>query len=317
MDVMKTRVMTIATLMLAFSILSDRAIAATPLGAGQARGDLVVNGKRLTLKYAVAVTGPDTFDPTKEAVMVLLTAKPVPQSKIDSATSFSDVRSAVDLGLAYRFRIGEGFHVTFRHAALGEQELQTSGPATALKDIIVGPETVSGSISPWMGSEEDIMSFVVAYSIQFTAPIARRFPLEKPVVFTAKAAKLTAGGGVPGKAFLDEKCKPVPTDAKGVEAALKEAGALPTDKDLQELSKNAGHPVTRAEFIAQMADLAKAMAPLQDTDCKVLGGKVEGDVAVLQVEAKTMGSRGRTDVIMVREGAKWKVKKEGTWSPIK
>src|ERR1035437_10659103 len=107
MDVMKTRVMTIATLMLAFSILADRAIAATPPGAGQARGDLVVNGKRLTLNYAVAVTGPDTFDPTKEGVMVLLTAKPVPQSKIDSATSFSDVGDAVDLGLAYRFRVGD------------------------------------------------------------------------------------------------------------------------------------------------------------------------------------------------------------------
>lgn len=312
---MKTRVMTIAIFM-AFSIAAGCAIAATPPGAGKAIGDLVVNGKRLTLNYAVAVTGPDTFDPTQEAVMVLLTAKPVPQSKIDSAKSFSDVRSAVDLGLAYRFRIGENFDISIHHAALGEQELATSGPATALKDIVVGPETVSGSISPWMGSEENIMSFVVAYSIQFTAPIARRFPLEKPVVFTAKATKLMAGGGAPGKAFLDEKCKPVPTDAKGVEAALKEAGVLPTDKDLQEMSKKAGHPVTRAEFVAQMADLAKAMAPLRETDCKVLGGKVEGEVAVLQVEAKTLGSRMRTDVIMVREGAKWKVKKEGAWSAI-
>jgi hypothetical protein len=169
-----------------------------------------------------------------------------------------------------------------------------------------------------MGSEENIMDFIVKYSIQFTAPIARRFPIEKPIVFTAAAKTLVAGGGAPGKAFLEEKCKPVPTDVKSVEPALKEAGALPTEKDLKELSKSAGHDVTRAEFIQQMLDMSKAMAPLRDTDCKVLGGKAEGDVAVLQVQAKTMGSVSRTDVIMVRDGTQWKVKREGTWSgPIK
>jgi hypothetical protein len=311
MDHMAMRMTALLLVLLTLSI--PAAIAATP---GQASGDLVVNGKRLTLKYAVAITGPDTFEPTQEAVMLLLTPTPIPQSKIDAATSFADVRSIVDTGMAFRFRVGEGFHITFRHSVLGEKELQTSGPASTLKDIVVGPESVSGTIAPWMGSEENIMDFIVKYSIQFTAPIARRFPIEKPVVFTAAAKKLTAGGGAPGKAFLDEKCKPVPTDAKGVEAALKEAGALPTEKDLKEMSKSAGHEVTRAEFIQQMLDLSKAMAPLRDTDCKVLGGKAEGDVAVLQVQAKTLGSLSRTDVIMIREGTQWKVKREGTWSPV-
>jgi hypothetical protein len=296
--------------------LSIPAMAAAP-SAGQAAGDLVINGKRLPLKYAVAISGPDTFEPTQEAVFVLLTPKPISQSKIDAATSFSDVRSIVDTGIAFRFRIGEGFHITFRHNVLGGKELQTSGPASALKDIVVGPDSISGTIAPWMGSEENIMDFIVKYSIQFTAPIVRRFPLDKPVVFTAAAKTLGAGGGAAGKAFLEEKCKPVPTDVKSVEASLKEAGALPTDKDLKELSKSAGHEVTRAEFIQQMADMAKAMAPLRDSDCKVLGGKSEGDVAVLQVEAKTMGSLSRTDVIMVRVSTTWKVKREGTWSPVK
>ena len=292
------------------------ASAAPPPGAGRARGDLVVNGKRLALSHAVAVTGPDSFDPTQEAVMLLLTPDAVPQSKIDAAKSFDDIRRALDAGLAVRFRMGEGFHITFRHAVLGGKELQTSGPAQELKNIVVGPNSVSGSIAPWMGNEETIFDNTVAYSIDFTAPIARRFPVDKPVVFTAAAAKLAAGGGAPGQAFLDEKCKPVPTDAKSVEAALKEAGALPTDQDLAEMSKSEGHKVTRADFIARMADIAKAMAPLQDSDCKVLGGKMEGDVAVLQVQAKTLGSLGRTDVIMVNDGTKWKVKREGTWTAL-
>jgi hypothetical protein len=256
MDLMSMRMTAVLLLLLTLSI---PAFAAAP-PAGQASGDLAVNGKRLALKYAVAITGPDSFEPTQEAVIVLLTPAPVPQSKIDAATSFSNVRSIVDTGIAFRFRVGEGFHITIRHDVLDGKELQTSGPASALKDIVVGPDSVSGSIAPWMGSEENIMDFVVKYSIHFTAAIARRFPVDKPVVFTAAAKTLTAGGGAPGKAFLDEKCKPVPTDVKGVEAALKEAGALPTDNDLKELSKSAGHEVTRAEFIQQMLDMSKGMA---------------------------------------------------------
>lgn len=291
--------------------------ASTAPATGQAKGNLGINGRRLALKYAIAVSGPDTFEPTQEAIMIFLTADPIPQSTIDGAATFSDVRHAVDAGMIYRFRAGDGFHITFRHAALGDRELQTSGPASALEKFAVTPDSVSGSIVPWMGTEEDIMEYKVAYSIDFTAPIVRRFPLDKPVVFTAKAAKLPAGGGAPGKAFLSESCKPVPTDAKSVEAALKEAGAMPTDKDLQEMSKTEGHPVTRADFVAQMVEMAKATAPLRTSDCKVLGGRMEGDAAVLQVEANTMGSRGRADVIMVKEGANWKVKREGTWTPLK
>ena len=305
---MKGRLLLLTTFTLALSIH-----AATPPGAGHARGDLVVNGKRLALSHAVAVTGPDSFDPTQEAVMILLTPEDVPRAKIDAAKSFDAVRSALDAGIAFRFRTGEGFHITFRHAVLDGKELQTSGPVQGLKNIVVGPNSVSGSIAPWMGDKETIFDNEVTYSIDFTAPIARRFPVDKPVVFTAAAAKLSTGGGAPGKAFLDEKCKPVPTDAKGVEAALKEAGALPSDSDLAEMSKSEGHPVTRADFIARMTEITQAMAPLRESDCKVLGGTMEGDVAVLQVEAKTMGSRGRTDVIMVKEGTKWKVKREGTW----
>ena len=156
----------------------------------------------------------------------------------------------------------------------------------------------------------------MACAIDFTAPIARRFPVEKPVVFTAAAKKLAAGGGAPGKAFLDEKCQAPLTDPKSVEAALKEAGAMPTDDDLAKMSKSEGHKVTRADYIGMMVELAKTMAPLQESDCKLLGGTVEGDVAVLQVQAKTMGSVGRTDVIMAKEGTTWKVRREGTWAPL-
>jgi hypothetical protein len=38
------------------------------------------------------------------------------------------------------------------------------------------------------------------------------------------------------------------------------------------MSKNEGHPVTGADFIDQMVAMATAMAPLHESDCKVLSG---------------------------------------------
>src|SRR5438270_8140787 len=134
MDLMSMRMTAVLLVLLTLSI---PAIAAAP-PAGQASGDLVVNGKRLTLKYAVAITGPDSFDATQEAVIVLLTPQRVPQSKIDAVTSFSDARSIVDTGLAFRFRMGAGCRTTARHAGFGRKDRQTGGPSSALKDSPVG-----------------------------------------------------------------------------------------------------------------------------------------------------------------------------------
>jgi len=289
---------------------------AADLKSGQASGNLTIDGKPLALKYAIAATGPDTFDDTKEAIYLLLTPKPVPQSAIDAAATFDDLRRIVDDGIAYKFQNGDHFHVTARNkGVLKDRELQSSASLMDAPPVTVGAAAVSGSITPWKGEDEEIGDHKMNYNVAFNAPIARRFAIEKPVVIGAKAKKLPAGGGEPGKAYLAEKCAApkIPKDAKEVEAMMAKEGLTPTDDDLKKMSKEAGKPVTRADVAKQFLEMATAMSALQQTDCKVMGGLQDGDAAIIQVQASQMKIRQATDVTMVKEASGWKVKKEGAW----
>ena len=282
---------------------------AAAMPSGQAAGSLTIDGKPLQLRYAIAVTGPDTFDETKEAVMLLLTPKPVTQASIDKAAKFDDIRSLADEGIAYKATLGDHFHLTARHPILGGKELQTSGSISDSK-IEMGASSVTGTIVPFGGKEEDMFEHKVAYNIAFNAPIARRFPLDKLVVMSANAKKLGPGGGAPGKAWIDEKCAApkIPKDPKEAEAMLAKEGALPSDAELKK------HGTTRAAYVKDLIDLAATMADLQTTDCKVFGGLEDGDYAIIQVEGTSVKMRQQTDVTMMKDAAKgWKVKKEAPW----
>jgi hypothetical protein len=290
-------------------LCSPAALRAADVPSGQATGSLTIDGKPLQLHYAIAITGPDTFDETKEAVMVLLTPKPVTQASIDKAATFDDMRSLADEGIAYKARLGDHFHLTARHPILNGKELQTSGSMTDSK-IEVGATAVTGNIVPWGGKEEDMFEHKVSYDVAFNAPIARRFALDKLVVMSPNAKKLGTGGGAAGKAWIDEKCSApkIPKDPKEAEAMLAKEGALPSDAELKK------QHTTRAAYVKDLLELANAMADLQTTDCKVFGGLEEGDYAIIQVEGTSVKMRQQTDVTMVKDSAKgWKVKKEGAW----
>jgi hypothetical protein len=197
-------------------------------------------------------------------------------------------------------------------------ELQTSGSLSDAK-LEVGPTAVTGNIVPWGGKEETIADHKVAFNIDFNAPIARRFPIEKPVIMGANAKKLGPGGGAPGKAWIEEKCKApkLPKDPKEAEAFLAKEGALPSDEDLKKMPQKAGHTMTRSEWVKTMIELANAMSELQPKDCKVLGGLQDGDFAIIQVQGTSFKIREETDVTMMKDAAKgWKVKKEGAWRTV-
>jgi hypothetical protein len=51
-------------------------------------------------------------------------------------------------------------------------------------------------------------------------------------------------------------------------------------------------------------------------DCRILGGRQDGDVAILSVEGDTMGSRMRNDFLLLRKGTSWTVEKEGAWRAV-
>jgi hypothetical protein len=290
-----------------------------PPAAGAARGELIVDGKRVALKHAIAVRGPDTFEETKEAFTVLLTPEPVAAATLAALTDPGDVRGEAKVGLAVKFGVGNGIHVTIRHPAL-KGELQQSGGFPPKLDVR-GPDRVAGTLVTWPdGKVEEIGGHKVQYTIAFNAPVKHRFPLEQPLVLASGARKLPAGGGEAGKAWLAKKCPTLPAnlkDPKVLEKWLGDQGMLPTQKDLDQMSKQKGKTVTMKDAIAEaaaMVDMISAMAP---KDCKVLGGSSDGSLALLQVEATVFGSRSRANAYMANTGGKWTLKKQESWKDAK
>ncbi len=311
------------------------AVAATH--ASPTLGQLVVDGKSITLRFMYAVGGPDSFDGTKQGYLILFTEKPLPSDAIKNAESYDalggkSVRSLLESGLALQIGADKNYHLTIRHPALKEMELQKSG-FSGLQIATLGPDKVAGTLASSSemgkkesdgGTEEITPSHKAQFKVRFDAPVERSFPLEQKIELAANAKKLRAGGGEPGKAWLDKECKPAPKlpdlkDTKAVEKYLFAQGM--TEKDLQEqmeqLSKRDGRKVTREEAIKNMGEMLKAMADLGSAmalkDCKVLGGANDGKFAILQVEATMAGGRVTTDVTMEKQGSAWTVKKTGAW----
>lgn len=305
---------------------------------GTAQGQFTLDNKTITLSRAYALSGPDTFDGTKQAFMVLLTEKPLAPDAIQKANSFDElgegsVRSLVETGVILKIGADKHYHLTVRHPALKGKEIQESG-FDGLEIVKLGPDRVSGTLASSSGMlgkargdggpEEIGMGHTARFKIRFDAPVERRFPLEEKIELAANARKLPAGGGEPGKAWIETACKPVPAlpntkDPKAVEKFLFSQGM--TEKDLQQetarLSKAEGHPVTREETLKKMAEMMTAMAGLADAttpkECKVLGGSSDGKVALIEVEATMGGGRVKADVTLVKQGSAWTVMKTGPW----
>jgi hypothetical protein len=324
-----------AAVLLAACLWMREGLAATT--GSSAQGQLMVDGKTITLSYAYAVAGPDTFDGTKEAYLVLLTEKPLAAGAMKEADSLHElggksVTSLLESGLALNIGPDKGYHLTIRHPALKGRELQKSW-YSGLQLVTLGPDRVAGTFasssgmgkSEGDGGVEEIMpNHTAQFKIRFDAPVTRRFPLEEKLELGANARKLSAGGGEPGKAWLEQACKPAPAlpnlkDPKDVEKYLLAQGM--TEKDLEQeaarMSKLEGRRVTREEAIKKMAEMMAGMADLGDAmtpkDCKVLGGGQDGKIAILQVEATMGGGRVTTDVTLVKQGDAWSVKKTGAW----
>ena len=137
----------------------------------------------------------------------------------------------------------------------------------ALSGSLKGDGVVTGKMKntrdfPAIGSSP---AKKTAWDLGFTATLrASDASVGAEAAVGPKAVKLGPGGGAPGRAFLEEKCKGT--------------GGLFGMKN-----------------------------------CKILSGREDGSAAILQVEADTMGSRMLNDFTLVKEGAKWKVVREGAW----
>lgn len=189
---------------LAASVCAMCASTAAPVKAqapGTAKGFVRVNGAPVTLKYAYAVTAPDSFTPSDEVTLVLVTATPIDASALGNVASRRDVFSLVASGAIVELR-AQGHTVFLNHPGLKGQQLSTGGDLTST----AASNRVSGDVHTFLSGDEDSFGFKVRFEIAFDAPIAKRLPLSKPTATPPPPAPKRAPAG-PGPTTKAEAVK--------------------------------------------------------------------------------------------------------------
>lgn len=159
--------------------------------AGTVKGFVRVNGKTLAVNHATAVTAPDSFDPSQEVRLVLITPTPITAATLAKATDRNAVFGLVPAGAIVE--IGKNGHTVFLfHSALGGQRLQTGGGFPEFKNTT---DRVSGDVHTFMSGDQDEFGFKVRFELAFDAPIVKRLPLAKAT--TTATAKPTPVGPLP------------------------------------------------------------------------------------------------------------------------
>ena len=290
----------------------------TIAAAGTAQGALTVDGVPLALRHAIAVALPvanEMGEPGDgEAVTVFLTPEPLSVESLkgvaDPDVGLVNLQRAVlglaPAGLVMTFSKG-GFLRTIRHPKYSENDPGLVSDGRGSMPEVFGPDRVAGTVTSSAGlsadEPEEFAGHRVLFRVKFNAPVVHRFALRQ--------LSASAGGGEPGVAYLRDKCIPPSTnDPKDpkllqdiVASWLEARGLLPTQKD--------GKPLARADAVYEGWMAAREKRPEDLTECTLLGGSADGELAVLNVEGLdlTRGSRVRIDAYMAKTAGKWTFKR--------
>lgn len=281
--------------LLAFGAGQSSAAGPQPSG-GTASGTLTINGKGIPLKYAYAMAQPNTFDPEKNDIAVLLMEKPLPESALNG---IADLREAVrnQQGYAY-FKInsaGKPIYELVDHPSTREGkygQIQMSGFTHAgFVPRKMGPDRVEGTFAT--SNPEDFMSYKYEIKAEFSAPLLKAtLPEPLPDAKTGKA--LPVGGGEPGKAY------------KAHRKAIK-------DRDVAALRRTAPASQSRGMSDSDLENMMDFMATISPASLTITRGYVKGDRAVLYVEGVHEGEKRYGTVELAAEAKMWYVVEEN-WS---
>lgn len=284
---------------------------AAPAG-GTARGTLTVNGHAVTLRHAYAALEPNSFDSSKNDVVVVLTDKPIPAAVLAAKTLGGPGGAAAEAGIENYLRVefweadeqerqssrailGAWIvgHRTISHQALKGKSLQVSpDPAARLDGGAIGSARVRGRLhtgGPRTFPHDDEHAFDVTFDAAVAArrPDPPPQPEPGPALDERRAKPLPAGGGDPGAAYL------------AYNKALRSA-------DIQALARVDSTLEKASEKEKQaIRELLPGLVPMLPGAVKVLGGRSDGTVAVLDLQAVVMGQPTKGTAHMILSSGRW------------
>jgi hypothetical protein len=264
--------------------------------AGTASGTLTIDGKGIPLKYAYAMSQPNTFDAAKNDLAVLLTEKSLPDGALNGIVDLRDA-TRNQHGYAY-FKInnaGKPIYELIDHPATKEgkySQIQMSGFTHAgFVPGRMGKDRVEGSFAT--SKPEDFMTYKYEINAEFSAPLLKA-KLPEPLPSAKDGKKLPAGGGAPGKVYNAHR------------KAIR-------DKDIAALRRMAPDSETKDMSDSDLEKAIDFMNTISPATPKITRGYVKGDKAVLYVEGVLEGKKQYGTVELAAKGKTWFIVHEN-WS---
>jgi hypothetical protein len=244
--------------------------------AGTASGTLTIDGKGIPLKYAYAMSQPNTFDAAKNDLAVLLTEKSLPDGALNGIVDLRDA-TRNQHGYAY-FKInnaGKPIYELIDHPATKEgkySQIQMSGFTHAgFVPGRMGKDRVEGSFAT--SKPEDFMTYKYEINAEFSAPLLK---------------------GAPGKVYNAHR------------KAIR-------DKDIAALRRMAPDSETKDMSDSDLEKAIDFMNTISPATPKITRGYVKGDKAVLYVEGVLEGKKQYGTVELAAKGKTWFIIHE-SWS---
>lgn len=270
----------------------------------------MLDEKAIELRHAIAFTGEDVFDRHREVTYVLITADPVSAETIASARKVDELRDRAGPSVLALLR-PDAMWLRIRVPG-SDRELQLSESGAGVEFL---GQSVRGRLAPAGGKESDMFGKKFQLDVEFDLPIVARFDVARLPAPGLDAKALPAGGGEPGRAYVAEcrRKESLVKDFASFRQRLIREGAAPSPADARAESARTGRPVTADQMMRQLYDMASSLSELSPKNCRVLGGRADASVAIIEIEATLTGIRQRTEIVMVKDGTLWRMEKEGTW----
>ncbi len=142
-------------------------------------------------------------------------------------------------------------------------------------------------------------------------------PIELPD-YARRGKRLPADGGAPGRAVL-AYCRSfeLDRDAGAYYNRLQREKRLPREDEIAQRNQQSGQTLTLRQYVERDWALRRDNNRSAPQRCKVLGGSIEGNTALVVFEADLNGRRQRGTATVQLTSKAWKVRDHGDWAPVK
>lgn len=269
------------TFLLMIGILTAGVQAAQP---PKATGTFTLDGMTYKITNVQAKTEENAFDEKKKDVVVLLTDKPVPAKDFD----FGEMNMQGNSGKIHGIMVNiDDQQKPVSLLVMGVAQRSGTSPCE-FQAVKFGPDFVQGRV--YLKGPEETFGKKYMFDIQFESPVTNA---AAAVADETTGTLLPAGGGEPGKAFLEYD-------------KVLNAGDLEKLKTFMapEQAKELSRPEAK-----EMLGMIKMM---RASNIKIVKGFLNGDHATLIVEGKDNMSGGQTNgtVKMMKVNNRWLVEEE-------